>query len=53
MFKPTTVIYCAYELGVHAFFKSDLIDCFLGTSFLLRNTRIDGNLCNEIRLKNR
>ena len=25
MFKPTTVSYCVYELGVHAFLKSDLI----------------------------
>ena len=25
MFKPTTVSYCAYELGVLAFVESDLI----------------------------
>ena len=25
MLKPTTVSYCAYELGVHAFLKSYLI----------------------------
>ena len=28
MFKPTTATlsYCAYELGVHAFLKSDLVE---------------------------
>ena len=54
MFKPTAVIicYCAYELGVLAFLKSDLIvgevmylswDLMFATHVLY-----NGNLCNEI-----
>ena len=57
-FKPTTVSYCAYELGVHAFLKSDLIVevMYNGKDITLLGPHVcytvhilyNGNLCNEI-----
>ena len=59
MFKPTTVSYCADELGVHAFLKSYLIVevmyngkgiTFLGplVCYVIHVLYNNGNLCNEI-----
>ena len=56
MFKPNTVSYCAYELGVHAFLESDLIvevmysgkDIkFLGDRYVIHIV-YNGNICNKI-----
>ena len=59
MFKPTTVSYCADELGVHAFLKSDQIVevmhngkdiTFLGPHVCYTvHVLYNGNLCNEIK----
>ena len=56
MFKPTTVSYCAYELGVHAFLKSDLIVMYNGKDITFLGPHVcytvhvlyNGNFCNEI-----